>query len=238
MLESISLESYSYHNNEEIRKWKQVTNLFARNKNISSQTGDQSVKIVSKIQIKMRFLSSRRKIPHKNFSWSSFKGPRTSHISVSNGRRQSVRGCNRRIPNGKTCPVLPHRGELKLRPEVNTYVLLSAPQVQPRVKFSSCSSKYIHLVDSRVFQVQCTLASSRRRPLLSTKRVYFIRVKILIQTPISINKSKRIPSWKNSFFRTLKTKNEAKIARSWTLIEIELEIKDRTVFQRFHYESK
>lgn len=62
MLESISLESYSYHNNEEIRKWKQVTNIFARNKNISSQTGDQSVKIVSKIQIKMRFLSSRRKI--------------------------------------------------------------------------------------------------------------------------------------------------------------------------------
>lgn len=37
-------------------------------------------------------------------------------------------------------PLSPPRGELKLRPEANTYVLLSAPQVQPRVKFSSCSS--------------------------------------------------------------------------------------------------
>ena len=46
-------------------------------------------------------------------------------------------GNNRRFRGGGK-GLHPRRGELKLRPEANTYILLSAPQVQPRVKFSSC----------------------------------------------------------------------------------------------------
>lgn len=131
------------------------------------------------------------------------RNTQAGRISVSNGWTTES---NRRIRNGKerlpSPPPSPYRGELKLRPEVNTYVLLSAPQVQPRVKFSSCSSsKY---TPSRFPRLSSSMHLGVVATPLSTPRnvKYSHRVKIFILSrlvPSLINESKLPPVGRTAF---------------------------------------